>query len=61
MVAAGIPPADALAAATRNGGILLGEPEAGVLHEGGPADFFLVHGDPTTEPSALWRVWRTAW
>lgn len=61
MVAAGIPPADALAAATRNGGILLGEPDAGVLREGGPADFFLVHGDPTTDPSSLWRVWRTAW
>ena len=25
------------------------------------ADFILVHGDPTTDPTALWRVWRVAW
>jgi imidazolonepropionase-like amidohydrolase len=61
MVAAGIPPVDALAAATRNGGILLGEPDAGILRVGGPADVVFVHGDPTTDPSALWRVWRTTW
>ena len=24
---------------------------------GGPADFVLVHGDPLSDPSALWRVW----
>ncbi|MEN3357995.1 MAG: hypothetical protein V7637_1977 [Mycobacteriales bacterium] len=61
LVAAGIPPADALAAATVNGGRLLGEPDAGVLREGGPADFVLVHGDPLSDPAALWRVWRTTW
>jgi imidazolonepropionase-like amidohydrolase len=61
LVRAGLEPVDALAAATWRGGELLGEPEAGVLHEGGPADFFLVHGDPLSEPAALWRVWRTAW
>jgi imidazolonepropionase-like amidohydrolase len=61
LVAAGLPPADALAAATVNGGRLLGEPDAGVLREGGPADFVLVHGDPLTDPAALWRVWRTTW
>ncbi|MGI8829927.1 MAG: amidohydrolase family protein [Candidatus Limnocylindria bacterium] len=61
LVAAGIEPVDALAAATWRGGELLGEPEAGVLHEGGPADFFLIHGDPLSDPEALWRVWRTAW
>jgi imidazolonepropionase-like amidohydrolase len=60
LVAAGLEPWQALAAATRNGGTLLGEPEAGVLREGGPADFALVHGDPLSDPAALWRVWRVA-
>jgi imidazolonepropionase-like amidohydrolase len=40
---------------------LLGEPQAGVLAQGGPADFLLVHGDPLSEPGSLWRVWRTSW
>jgi imidazolonepropionase-like amidohydrolase len=57
LVTAGLEPWQALAAATRNGGTLLGEPEAGVLREGGPADLVLVHGDPLSDPAALWRVW----
>jgi imidazolonepropionase-like amidohydrolase len=61
LVHAGLEPVDALAAATWRGGELLDEPEAGGLREGGPADFFLVHGDPLSDPAALWRVWRTAW
>ncbi|MGZ8564020.1 MAG: amidohydrolase family protein, partial [Candidatus Limnocylindria bacterium] len=61
LVAAGIEPVDAIAAATWRGGELIGEPDAGVLREGGPADFFMVHGDPLSDPEALWRVWRTAW
>ena len=61
LVAAGLEPVDALAAATWRGGQLLGEEEAGVIREGGPADFFLVHGDPLSDPAALWRVWRAAW
>jgi imidazolonepropionase-like amidohydrolase len=61
LVAAGLEPVDALAAATWRGGELLGEAEAGVIREGGPADFFCVHGDPLSDPEALWRVWRTAW
>ena len=61
LVAAGIEPADALAAATWHGGELIGEAEAGRIREAGPADFFLVHGDPLSEPEALWRVWRAAW
>jgi len=61
LVAAGVEPADALAAATWRGGELLGEAEAGVIREGGPPDFFLVHGDPLSDPDALWRVWRVAW
>jgi hypothetical protein len=27
---------------------------------GGPADFSLVHGDPLSDPTAMWRVWRVA-
>ena len=27
---------------------------------GGPADLVLVHGDPLSDPAALWRVWRVA-
>jgi len=61
LVEAGLKPAEALASATIRGGELLREPEAGRIVEGGPADFFLVHGDPLTDPSALWRVWRVAW
>ncbi len=61
LVSAGLEPVDALAAATWRGGELIGEAEAGVIREGGPADFFLVHGDPLSDPEALWRVWRTAW
>ena len=61
LVAAGLEPWEALAAATWRGGELLGEPEAGTIREGGPADFALVHGDPLSDPTALWRVWRVAW
>lgn len=60
LVTAGLEPWQALAAATRNGGTLLGEPEAGVVREGGPADFALVHGDPLSDPAAMWRVWMVA-
>lgn len=60
LVAAGLEPWEALAAATWRGGELLDEPDAGVIREGGPADFFLVHGDPLSDPEALWRVWRVA-
>lgn len=57
LVEAGLEPWQALAAATRNGGALLGEADAGVLRVGGPADLVLVHGDPLADPTALWRVW----
>ena len=60
LVEAALEPWQALAAATRNGGELLGEAEAGVIRAGGPADFALVHGDPLSDPAALWRVWRVA-
>src|SRR5215467_14381220 len=57
LVTAGLQPWQALAAATRNGGTLLGEPDAGVIRAGGPADIVLVHGDPLSDPAAMWRVW----
>jgi imidazolonepropionase-like amidohydrolase len=60
LVEAGLEPWEALASVTWRGGELLGEPAAGVISEGGPADFSLVHGDPLTDPTALWRVWRVA-
>ena len=60
LVNAGLEPWQALAAATCNGGTLLGEPEAGRIREGGPADFTLVHGDPLSDPAAMWRVWRVS-
>jgi imidazolonepropionase-like amidohydrolase len=60
LVEAGLEPWEALGAVTWRGGELLGEPEAGVIREGGPADFFLVHGDPLSDPASLWRVWKVA-
>lgn len=59
LVDAGIEPHVALAAATWRGGELFGDPEAGRLRSGGPAHFSLVHGDPLSDPAALWRVWMT--
>jgi imidazolonepropionase-like amidohydrolase len=59
LVEAGIEPHLALAAATWRGGELLGDATAGRLEVGGPAHFSLVHGDPLTDPSALWRIWLT--
>jgi imidazolonepropionase-like amidohydrolase len=61
LVETGLEPCEALAAVTWRAGEILGEPEAGVIREGGPADFFLVHGDPLSDPTALWRVWRVSW
>jgi imidazolonepropionase-like amidohydrolase len=57
LVAAGMQPWQALASATVNGGELLGEAHAGRIGVGCPADFVLVHGDPLSDPAALWRVW----
>src|SRR5262245_22889511 len=61
LVEAGLEPWEALAAVTWKASEILGEPEAGKIEESGPADFFLVHGDPLSDPTALWRVWRVAW
>ena len=60
LVESGLEPWEALAAATWRGGDLLRETDAGRLRIGGPADFFVVHGDPLTDPASLWRVWKVA-
>jgi imidazolonepropionase-like amidohydrolase len=60
LVAAGLEPWQALGAATWRGGDLIDEPDAGRILEGGPADFFLVRGDPYGDPHVLWNVWRLA-
>jgi len=57
MIAQGFEPFEALAAATRNGGDLIHIDHAGRIDEGMPADLVLVHGDPLSDPRALWRVW----
>jgi imidazolonepropionase-like amidohydrolase len=57
LVAAGLEPVEALAAVTWRGGEVLGIEHAGRLHPGDPADLVLVHGDPLSDPRALWRVW----
>jgi imidazolonepropionase-like amidohydrolase len=57
LVAAGLSPREALIAATRAGGELLGDDHAGRIEKGMPADLVLVHGDPLSDARALWRVW----
>jgi imidazolonepropionase-like amidohydrolase len=57
LVEAGLEPVEALAAVTWRGGELLGVEHAGGLQPGDPADLVLVHGDPLSDPRALWRVW----
>jgi imidazolonepropionase-like amidohydrolase len=57
LVEAGLQPQEALAAVTWRGGELLGIDHAGRIRQGDPADLVLVHGDPLSEPAALWRVW----
>lgn len=60
LVRAGLQPWEALGAATWRGGEVLRDPDAGRISVGGPAHFTLVHGDPLSDPSALWRVWRVS-
>ncbi|HUG07103.1 MAG TPA: amidohydrolase family protein, partial [Candidatus Limnocylindria bacterium] len=57
LVEAGLEPYEALRAATRDGGALYGVDHAGRIEIGAPADLVLVHGDPLSDPRALWRVW----
>ena len=58
LVRAGLEPWQALGAATWQGGAVFGDPAAGRIAVGGPAHFTLVHGDPLSDPAALWRTWR---
>ena len=58
LVLAGLQPWEAIGAATWQGGPVFGDPRAGRITVGGPAHFTLVHGDPLSDPAALWRVWR---
>lgn len=58
LVWAGLEPWEALGAATWRGGDVLGDDQAGRITVGGRAHFTLVHGNPLSDPSALWRVWR---
>jgi len=60
LVATGMQPWQALGAATWRGGDVMSEPNAGRLVEGARADFFLVSGDPYSNPAALWNVQRLA-
>jgi len=57
LVEAGLQPHEALAAATWRGGEVLGEPHAGRIEQGAPADFVLLHGDPLSDLQTYWRVW----
>ena len=57
LVAAGSTPREALIAATRAGGELLGDDHAGRIEKSMPADLVLIHGDPLSDARALWRVW----
>jgi imidazolonepropionase-like amidohydrolase len=56
LIRAGLEPFEALAAATWAAGEVLGRPEVGTLAAGAPGDFFLVDGDPLSDPAALRRV-----
>ncbi len=56
LVRAGLAPHQALAAATRAGGAVMGVPGLGTLDAGAPASFVLVDGDPLQDPAALRRV-----
>ena len=57
LVEAGLTPREALVAATRAGGELIGDEHAGRIEAGMPADLVLVHGDPLSDARSLWRVW----
>ncbi|WP_437631038.1 amidohydrolase family protein [Sorangium sp. So ce854] len=58
LVAAGMTPVDALAAATRTAADVLGRPDLGRIEEGALADVLVVDGDPLADVGALERVSR---
>jgi imidazolonepropionase-like amidohydrolase len=61
MVEHGLPPLEALAAATSGGAYALGiEDQVGVVAQGRLADLLVVDGDPVSEPGVLLdpaRIW----
>lgn len=56
LVEHGWPPVEALLAATRRGGELIGDPTAGVLREGSRADFVALREDPLEDITAVYQV-----
>lgn len=58
LVASGLSPADALAAATREAARVLGRPDLGTLEPGRRADLVLVDGDPLRRIEDTRRIWR---
>lgn len=57
LVEAGLTPWEALGCLTWQGADIIGQPAAGRIQVGFPANLLFVHGDPTIDASALWRVW----
>ena len=58
LVDAGLTPSDALAAATRNGAVLLGADSLGVLAPGKAADLVVLGGDPLVDIHNIQKVER---
>ncbi|WP_437586714.1 amidohydrolase family protein [Sorangium sp. So ce1000] len=58
LVDAGVPPLEALAAATRRAADVLGRPDLGRIEPGALADVLVVDGDPLADARALGRVSR---
>jgi imidazolonepropionase-like amidohydrolase len=56
LVEHGWSPLEALLAATRHGGELIGDPTVGVLREGSRADFVVLRGDPFADITAVFDV-----
>jgi imidazolonepropionase-like amidohydrolase len=55
-VAHGWTPVEAMTALTRNGGLLVGDPRAGVLTPGSRADFVVLARDPLADIAAVREV-----
>jgi imidazolonepropionase-like amidohydrolase len=53
----GLPPLDALKAATSRAADALGRPGVGRIAMGSAADFAIVDGDPLSDPGILRSVW----
>jgi imidazolonepropionase-like amidohydrolase len=56
LVEHGWSPLEALVAATRSGGELIGDPTVGVLREGSRADFVALRGNPLADITAVYDV-----